>query len=99
MPRARAATLLLYAVTTFLGGCAGSRMASDAPAGATLAGTWRLEPASSDDPQKVLALVRAKNSPFKLTPDMRLSRRFDGTGNGLANCEGMLGELSKCWKD
>jgi transcription-repair coupling factor (superfamily II helicase) len=50
------------------------------------------------DPQKILALVRGAKSPYRLTPDMRLSRRFDGEANGLANAETMLGELSKCLK-
>jgi len=51
------------------------------------------------DPKKVLDLVKAKNSPYKLTPDMRLSRRFDGSSNGLENCETVLVELSRSWKD
>jgi transcription-repair coupling factor (superfamily II helicase) len=51
------------------------------------------------DPEKVLVLVRAKSSPFKLTPDMRLSRRFDAARSGLENCEEMLAELSRCWRD
>jgi transcription-repair coupling factor (superfamily II helicase) len=51
------------------------------------------------DPQKVLGLVKAKNSPYKITPDMRLTSRFDGSGDGLANCEQMLAELSRCWRD
>src|SRR5690606_22868662 len=37
------------------------------------------------DADAILGLVRAKDSPYKLTPDMRLSRRFDGSGNGLVN--------------
>ncbi len=51
------------------------------------------------DPKKILDLVKAKNSPYKLTPDMRLSRRFDGTADGMANCETVLVELSRSWKD
>ncbi len=51
------------------------------------------------DPQKVTDLVRAAKSPYKITPDMRLTRRFDGQPDGLAACESMLGELAKCWKD
>jgi len=35
-----------------------------------------------------------------VTPgDMRLSRRFDGQGNGLTNAETLLHHLSKCMKD
>ena len=51
------------------------------------------------DPKKVLDLVRAKNSPYRLTPDMRLSRRFDGEANGLVNAETVLAELAKCLRD
>ncbi|MBS2015266.1 MAG: transcription-repair coupling factor, partial [Deltaproteobacteria bacterium] len=50
------------------------------------------------DPRKVLELVKLPKSPYKLTPD-RLTRRFDGTGDGLVNCETMLVELSRSWKD
>ncbi len=51
------------------------------------------------DPQKILAFVKEKNTPYKLTPDMRLTRRFDGSGNGLINAEAMLVELSRCWRE
>ena len=55
------------------------------------------------DAQKILALVKTTSkrdaSPWKITPDMRLTRRFDGSANGLVNCEAMLVELSRCWKD
>ena len=51
------------------------------------------------DAQKILGLVKGKVSPWKITPDMRLTRRFDGSANGLVNAEQMLVELSRCWKD
>jgi transcription-repair coupling factor (superfamily II helicase) len=51
------------------------------------------------DPQKILGLVKMRNSPYKLTPDMRLTRKFDGASDGLVNAEEMLVELSRCWKD
>jgi transcription-repair coupling factor (superfamily II helicase) len=60
------------------------------------------------DPKKVTELVRAKNSPYKLTPDMRLTRRFDGgraapkaggETSGLVNAETMLAELARCMKE
>ncbi len=51
------------------------------------------------DPKKILELVKTARSPYRLTPDMRLSRRFDGESNGLANAELLLAELSKCLKD
>ncbi len=55
------------------------------------------------DPQKILNLVRAPKSPYKLTPDMRLTRRFEGPaetrpGTSIAHCEALLGELAKCMK-
>jgi transcription-repair coupling factor (superfamily II helicase) len=50
------------------------------------------------DPAKITELVRASRSPYRLTPDMRLTRRFDGELNGLANAETMLVELGKCLK-
>ncbi len=51
------------------------------------------------DPAKVTDRVRRPKSPYRLTPDMRLSRRFDGTESGLANAETLLAELSTCMKD
>src|SRR5262249_21645366 len=50
------------------------------------------------DPQRILALVKAPRSPYRLTPDMRLSRRFDGDETGLANAETLLADLAKCVK-
>jgi transcription-repair coupling factor (superfamily II helicase) len=51
------------------------------------------------DPKKVTELVRGAKSPWRLTPDMRLTRRFDGQTNGLANAEVMLNDLAKALKD
>jgi len=52
------------------------------------------------DPKKVLDLVRAPKSPYKLTPDMRLTRRFeDGKSDGLTNVESLLAALSRCLRD
>jgi transcription-repair coupling factor (superfamily II helicase) len=50
------------------------------------------------DPRKILELVKLPRSLYKLTPD-RLTRRFENGRDGLTNCEGMLGELSRCWRD
>jgi hypothetical protein len=55
----RAGRLLLCAAAA-LAGCAGSRLSPDAPAGLTLAGAWKLDRAASDDPQRVLARMRAE---------------------------------------
>ena len=56
------------------------------------------------DPTKITALIRKSHGAWKLTPDMRLSRRFDGagargTGDGIANAETALAELVGSMKD
>jgi transcription-repair coupling factor (superfamily II helicase) len=51
------------------------------------------------DPKKITDLVRRPKSPYRLTPDMRLTRRFDdGAGDGLTNGEKTLSELSGLMK-
>jgi transcription-repair coupling factor (superfamily II helicase) len=50
------------------------------------------------DPQKIAALIKRSHGAWKLTPDMRLSRRF-AEGDGLANAETVLAELAECTKD
>ena len=45
------------------------------------------------DPAKITALIRKSHGAWKLTPDMRLSRRFGAGGDGLANAETALAEL------
>ncbi len=44
------------------------------------------------DGAKVSELCSTKRSPYKLTPDLRLSRRYDG-GDGITNAEKLLGEI------
>jgi len=56
----RAVPLLCAAACLLLGSCAGNRTSASAPAGLSLAGTWRLDPAASDDPQKILSHMRAQ---------------------------------------
>jgi len=51
--------LLSAAAATGLTGCA-TGLHTDAPAGANLAGAWKLDPGASDDPQKVLAQMRTE---------------------------------------
>jgi transcription-repair coupling factor (superfamily II helicase) len=47
------------------------------------------------DPAKIAELVRTSRGLWKITPDMRLSRRFeDPAGDGLANAETALAELT-----
>ncbi len=55
-----AASLLCAAACLLLGSCAGSRLSTSAPAGVSLAGTWRLDAAASDDPQPILNHMRAQ---------------------------------------
>ena len=50
------------------------------------------------DPAKITALIRKTHGAWKLTPDMRLSRRFED-GDGLGNAEATLAELASCMKD
>jgi transcription-repair coupling factor (superfamily II helicase) len=50
------------------------------------------------DPAKIAALIRKTKGLWKLTPDMRLSRRFDA-GDGLTNAETTLAELTACARD
>jgi hypothetical protein len=52
--------LLCTAACLLLGSCAGSRTSATPPGGLSLAGTWRLDPAASDDPQKILSHMRAE---------------------------------------
>jgi len=49
----------LAAATVALGGCAAAPKA-EMPAGVVLAGNWKLDHASSDDPQKVIDRMRAE---------------------------------------
>jgi transcription-repair coupling factor (superfamily II helicase) len=53
------------------------------------------------DPLKVGALVATKRSPYKLSPDGRLTRRVletEALSNGLVLADTMLDELAKCMK-
>ncbi len=59
MPTVRATGVLLCAAA-LLPGCAGSRLAEDAPPGVNLAGAWKLDHSASDDPQKILDHMRAQ---------------------------------------
>jgi transcription-repair coupling factor (superfamily II helicase) len=52
------------------------------------------------DPAKVMALIQKKGSPYRMTPDMKLSRRFaDEQGDGLQNAELVLRDLAACLRD
>ncbi|WP_052375547.1 transcription-repair coupling factor [Chondromyces apiculatus] len=54
------------------------------------------------DPAKVMRLVQQKGSPYKLTPDMRLTRRSregEMFASGLEATDRLMSELSGCLKD
>jgi hypothetical protein len=53
------ASMLLLAASAALAGCAGGPKAA-APPGVMLAGNWKLNHSASDDPQKVIAKMRAQ---------------------------------------
>ncbi len=50
------------------------------------------------DPKKIAELIRMAKSPYRLTPDMRLTRRFDGVKNAIENVGAVLTDVSKCLK-
>ncbi len=50
------------------------------------------------DPAKITGLIRKTHGRWKLTPDMRLTRRFD-EGDGLSNAETTLSELASYTKE
>jgi transcription-repair coupling factor (superfamily II helicase) len=53
------------------------------------------------DPAKIMKLVQPKGSPYKLSPDMRLSRRTRDTevfASGLETTDKLLAELASCMK-
>ncbi len=50
------------------------------------------------DPKKISELIAAKKSPYRLSPDMRLVRKYDGVKNAIENVEAILSDLSKCLK-
>jgi hypothetical protein len=60
--RARRLTLLAACVAAGLAlcSCADSRLSNEPAAGVSLAGPWKLDRAASDDPQKLLATMRAQ---------------------------------------
>jgi hypothetical protein len=47
-------------LTACCAGCIGSGLEAERPSGTSLAGTWKLDPAASDDPQKVIDHMRAE---------------------------------------
>ncbi len=61
--------------------------------------TLHLAPDAPIDPAKVMALVAAKRSPWRITPDMRITRRFgeeEGVRGGLAAADRVIAEMARC---
>jgi transcription-repair coupling factor (superfamily II helicase) len=50
------------------------------------------------DPKKISELIAQRKSPYRLSPDMRLVRRFDATRGAVDNVETVLADLAKCLK-
>jgi hypothetical protein len=97
MPTVRAA--LLLSIAAVLSGCA-SAGKSEAPDGVNLAGNWKLDPAASDDPQKLLDKMRAeafkiidrrRNAPPPLPP--RSGR--PGAAGGPSTGQGQQGQSAE----
>jgi len=54
------------------------------------------------DPGKLTALLTKKGSPYRVTPDMRVTRRMtehDAVADGLGATDKMLAELALVLKD
>ncbi|HEY8053371.1 MAG: hypothetical protein ACHQD6_07480 [Steroidobacterales bacterium] len=60
MPANHAAKVLCLLLAVPLAGCAGRQLAAEPAPGTSLAGAWKLNPATSDDPQKVIERMRAE---------------------------------------
>lgn len=60
MPGNHAAKVLCLLLAASLAGCIGAQLAAAPAPGASLAGAWKLNPATSDDPQKVIERMRAE---------------------------------------
>jgi transcription-repair coupling factor (superfamily II helicase) len=58
--------------------------------------TLHLREDTTLDPKKISELVAQRKSPYRLSPDMRLVRRFDGARGAIENTEEMLADLAKC---
>ena len=63
--------------------------------------TFHLRQDTSLDPAKVMRLVAQRHSPWKLSPDMKLTLRFDpeAPGDSLDRVEEMLSEVQPLLRD
>lgn len=86
--RPRQSILACALLCALLSACGGAgRLSADAPTGVNLAGTWRLNRALSDDPEKIYEkirlqrlqrLARAMDQPVPTSPPQRGQRRPGG---------------------
>src|SRR5580658_2368183 len=89
MRKRRAAQVVLVAAALALAGCA-THMAAEPPAGVSLAGSWKLDLAASDDPQKLLDKMRAEpTGPTgpRIPRRIRRRRRLHPTGAVPTRCD------------
>jgi hypothetical protein len=87
--------LLAWAlVCAGLSACGGAgSLAPDAPAGVNLAGTWRLDRAVSDDPEKIYEKIRRQRAArYGEQAPPPPARGGQGAGSGGANPEGTLAD-------
>jgi hypothetical protein len=85
---ARAGALLGCAVASaMLCGCFGPRVSADTPAGVSLAGNWKLDPAASDDPHRVLDKMRAKAQQLINNANAAAGRPPDAPPPGAAGAD------------
>jgi hypothetical protein len=86
MPSLRASAIALCATAigaaiAAVGGCASSRLSSDAPPGERLAGDWKLDVAASDDLGKAIEALRAQSAKSHRSKQGAQAQGF-GTGYG-----------------
>jgi hypothetical protein len=70
--------VLCLVLVAQLAGCAGARLAATPAPGASLAGAWKLNPTTSDDPQKVIDNMRAEAT-RRIARQMRIAAAQNGT--------------------
>jgi hypothetical protein len=93
MPGNHAAKLLCLLLVASLAGCGGHLAEAPAP-GASLAGAWKLNPTTSDDPQKVIermraqALQRMSHREQTAPPQQAATHHHGGGGGGGAGNAG-----------
>jgi hypothetical protein len=92
MLRHHAAKLLCLLLVAPLAGCGGHLAEAPAP-GASLAGAWKLNPTTSDDPQKVIERMRAQalqrmGRQEQTAPPQQVATHHHGGAGGAADTQG-----------